>query len=490
MPNTLTEIAGAGVTFDRYYVSDPLCCPSRATLLTGQYAHNDGVLGNGPGAFGGYGALDKQNNLAVWLRDAGYRTIHIGKFLNYYGQPPVSAPTEVPPGWSDWETLVGEDSTHYFYGYRLNVNGAVEGPFGDITYAHRDPGGCPDDPPPGQACDYQTDVLNQRAVDQIAASAGHGPFFLSLDYVAPHGDFRPPWGAEPAPRDYDSWATAPLPRPPGFNERNVSDKPRFLRRSHRLSPPQIAHAQQEYQKGIESLRSVDAGVGRIFAALAATGQLSNTFVFFTTDNGFFQGEHRIQRSKFLPYEPSNHVPLFLRGPGIDAGTRSGELVANVDIAPTILQIAGAASEHCGRRPLAAPLRPQAGAANRSAAAARGVHARRRRGDGAQGGVDVDPRRAGARLPGHSGRALQVRPLRRRSEGALRPRARPPRASLAGQRPPLPARPGVPGPAPEPAAALQRPGLPQVATGANSEADLQTTPAPLPRAPPPRAALGR
>ncbi|MDQ5840029.1 MAG: sulfatase-like hydrolase/transferase, partial [Chloroflexota bacterium] len=96
MPNTLGLIAGAGVTFNRYYVSDPLCCPSRATTLTGQYAHNNGVLGNGPGAFGGYGALDKQNNLAVWLQNAGYRTIHVGKFLNYYGQLPFFDPGEVP----------------------------------------------------------------------------------------------------------------------------------------------------------------------------------------------------------------------------------------------------------------------------------------------------------------------------------------------------------------------------------------------------------
>ncbi|MGH2981362.1 MAG: sulfatase family protein [Solirubrobacterales bacterium] len=339
MPNTLTLIAGGGITFNRYYVSDPLCCPSRATALTGQYAHNNGVLGNGPTAFGGYGALSKQHNLAVWLQGAGYRTIHIGKFLNYYGQPPVSAPTEVPPGWSHWETLAGEDSTHYFYGYRLNVNGEVRGPFGEISYARRDEPGCVSDPA-ADPCEYQTDVLTQSAVEQVLGSAGPSPFFLSLDYVAPHGDFRPPWGAEPAPRHYDSWSAVPLPRPPGFNERDVSDKPRFLRRARRLGGIGIAHAQQEWQKGLESLRAVDDGVARLFGALAGTGELARTYVIFTTDNGFFNGEHRIQRSKFLPYEPATHVPLLMRGPGIRPGSRSGELVANVDLAPTILQIAG------------------------------------------------------------------------------------------------------------------------------------------------------
>jgi N-acetylglucosamine-6-sulfatase len=342
MPNTLGLIAGAGITFSRYYVSDPLCCPSRATLLTGQYAHNDGVLGNGPGPFGGYAALDKQDNLAVWMQNAGYRTIHIGKFLNFYGQPPISDPAEVPPGWTDWETLAGEDSTHYYYGYRLNVNGSVQGPFGDITYAQRDSPGCPANPPAGEACNYQTDVLTERAVDQIAKSAPGGPFFLELDFTAPHGDLvTPPWGPEPAPRHYDSWATVPLPRPPGFNERDVSDKPPFLRHRARLSPLAIAQTQQEWQKEVESLRAVDEGVARLIGALAATGELANTYVFFTTDNGFFQGEHRIRRSKFLPYEPSAHVPLLMRGPGIAAASRSGELVSNADLAPTIAQLAGA-----------------------------------------------------------------------------------------------------------------------------------------------------
>jgi N-acetylglucosamine-6-sulfatase len=330
MPNTLGLIARAGVSFNRYYVSDPLCCPSRATLLTGQYAHNDGVLGNGPGPFGGYAALSRTNNLAVWLQAAGYRTIHIGKYLNFYGQPPVSDPAEVPPGWSDWESLVGEDSTHYYYGYRLNDNGDVQGPFGDITYAEKDPP------------DYQTDVLTQRAVDQIRASAGR-PFYLELDYTAPHGDLRPPWGPEPAPRHYDSWSTVPLPRPPGFNERDVSDKPRFIRSLPRLGAAKIADAQQEWQKEVESLRAVDDGVAQIVAALAADGQLGNTYVIFTTDNGFFQGEHRIRRSKFLPYEPSARVPMLIRGPGIPPGAKSGELVANVDIAPTVLGLAGAAA---------------------------------------------------------------------------------------------------------------------------------------------------
>jgi N-acetylglucosamine-6-sulfatase len=345
MPNTMRALVGRGMSFTRYYVPDPLCCPSRASLLSGSYAKNNGVKGNGPvgGGYGQFIGSDIGNeNLAIWLNRAGYRTIHIGKFLNFYGEPPVSAPTDRPPGWTDWETLVGEQSTHLFYGYTLNANGEIQGPFGDETYAVKDPAGCPFAPPPGEACDYQTDVLTQRAVSQINTSAATGnPFFLSLDYVAPHGDFRNPIGPEPAPRHYNSLDLMPLPRPPGFNEGNVNDKPSFIRFAPLMTPIDIRRTTIEYRKESESLRAVDDGVGSILNALRLTGQLENTYVIFISDNGFFQGEHRLQRSKFLPYEPSTHVPLFIRGPGVKPGSRSGELVGNIDLAPTILRLAQA-----------------------------------------------------------------------------------------------------------------------------------------------------
>jgi N-acetylglucosamine-6-sulfatase len=338
MPNTITQLAGGGMNFTRYYVPDPLCCPSRASMLSGSYAKNNGVKGNGPNG-GGYGQFINSDigneNLAVWLQRAGYRTIHIGKFLNFYGEPPVSQPSDRPPGWTDWETLVGEQSTHLFYGYTLTDNGTINGPFGDETYAIKDDPGCPTAPASG-TCNYQTDVLTQRAVDQINASAASAqPFFLSLDYVAPHGDFRNPSGPEPAPRHYGTLDSLPLPKPPGFNEGNVNDKPSFIRFGPLLTPIEIRRIKIEYRKEVESLRAVDDGVGAIMHTLALTGQLDNTYVFFTSDNGFFQGEHRLQRSKFLPYEPSVRVPLFVRGPGIEPGSRSGELVANIDLAPWV-----------------------------------------------------------------------------------------------------------------------------------------------------------
>ena len=349
MPNTLDRIRKRGVSFSRYYASYPLCCPARATLLSGRYAHSNGVISNDAPRGGWPGYRRKaiyRHNLGVWLQNAGYRTIHIGKFLNNYGGATKAEPTtEVPPGWNEWETFASDNSTRLFYGYQLNLNGTLSQPAGDPDYdrtSGKDDPGCPDNPPLLSSCNYAGDVLTQRAVDQIARSAPGRPFYLQLDYNAPHGDPRPPIGPEPAARHFDTAVNTPLPKKPDFNEGNITDKPSFIRdAAERLDPTATRRIKVEYQKSIESLRSVDEGIGRVLDALNEAGELGRTYVFFISDNGFFFGEHRLERAKFLPYEPAIHMPLLVRGPGIRPNSRSGELVANLDIAPTILNLTGA-----------------------------------------------------------------------------------------------------------------------------------------------------
>ena len=346
MPNTLDLIKKQGVTFNRYYAGYPLCCPSRVTLLSGRYAHSHGVISNDAPRGGWPGYRKKavfRHNLAVWLQSAGYRTIHLGKFINNYGgATKEDTTTEVPPGWNNWQTAASDHDARRFYGYMLNVNGALEGPFGSRDYrdvSNKDDLGCPQTPPLLGSCNYQADVITQRAVEQIEASAPGGPFYLQLNYIAPHGDTEPPIGPEPATRHYDSAVDTPLPKPPQFNEGNISDKPSFIRdQAEFLDPVQIRRIRIEYQKSLESLRSVDEGIGRVIEALESSGELGNTFVFFLSDNGFFFGEHRLERSKFLPYEAAIHMPLLIRGPGIEPGTSSGEMVSNIDLAPTILRL--------------------------------------------------------------------------------------------------------------------------------------------------------
>ncbi len=355
MPNTLDLIARRGMTFNRYYVSYPLCCPSRVSLLTGRYAHNTGVKGNiqpNGGFFGFSFRAAYQHNLAVWLQDAGYRTIHVGKFLNGYGDEPYDDGTKVPPGWSAWHTVQKADTTHYYYGYSLNDNGQTDGPFGDSgswetrEYGVRDDFGCPFAPTNGLPCFYETDTLTNIATAELQGTPASRPFYLQLDYTSPHGDFRRPAGPEPAPRHYDWFNGAPPPhrRSEGFDEGNVADKPSFIREAPFLSLADIHTYRIYWDKQLEALRSVDDGIKQVVDTLGALHRLRNTYVIFTSDNGFFFGEHRLLGGKFLAYEPATHVPFLIRGPHIRPNSESGEIVGNVDVAPTVLQLAGAEAD--------------------------------------------------------------------------------------------------------------------------------------------------
>jgi arylsulfatase A-like enzyme len=355
MPATLDLIAKKGITFNRYYVSYPLCCPSRVSLLTGRYAHNHNVRGN-VSPNGGYVGFSFRgaysHNIATWLSAAGYRTIHIGKFLNGYGEEPWDKGETVPPGWESWYTILDSDRTHYYYGYSMNINGHIVGPFGDPgswetrEYGVRDDPGCPFAPANGQPCYYVTDTLTNIATSEILATPSTRPFYLQLDYTAPHGDFRRPAGPEPSPRHYDWFRGASLPHDEeeGLDEGNVSDKPRFIREAEHLSPSDRHTYLVYWQKQLEALRDVDDGVRRIIGTLSQAGRLQNTYIIFTSDNGFFFGEHRLLGGKFLAYEPATHLPLLIRGPGIKPNTSTGELAANIDIAPTVLQLAHAKAD--------------------------------------------------------------------------------------------------------------------------------------------------
>jgi N-acetylglucosamine-6-sulfatase len=322
MPKTRALIGGEGTTFTRSFVNYSLCCPSRSTLYTGQYAHNHGVITNTP-PLGGFARLDTTNWLPLWLQAAGYRTMHVGKFLNGYGR---DAPPSVPPGFSDWHGTV-DPSTYSYYDYTVFENGVPR------TY-------------PGV---YSTDFIATRADELIAAAAPAAqPFFMSVAFVAPHsGQPReaddPPGIATPAvaPKYANAFASLPLPTPPSFNEADMSDKPLALQARPAITAVRALRMQEAYQQRLESLLSVDDAVESIVSALRGTGELDNTLILFTSDNGFFAGEHRVATGKVLAYEPSIRLPLLMRGPGVPVGATAGQLVTNADLAPTILDAAEA-----------------------------------------------------------------------------------------------------------------------------------------------------
>ena len=331
MPNTERLLAGHGTTFSDYIDSGPLCCPSRAVMLTGQYGHNNGVLWNDPNPYGDL--RGKHDTLPVWLRRAGYRTAHLGKYLNNYAVA-TGDPNAVAPGWDEWDTILEDDPGHPvgYYDYTLRHNGTPV-PYGSAP------------------ADYATRVLDDKAVRLIHRWVPkRRPAFIALDEVAPHsapnrGDPRCFASALPAPRDSGLFADKPLPMPPNFNEADVSDKPSFIRAQPRLTPAEIAEMKRREDCRLASLRAVDRGVERIYDALRREHELDNTAILYTSDNGYMQGEHR-EHAKVDPYEEALHVPLIVRLPRRLRGPRGAprtlsSTVANVDLAPTILKLAGA-----------------------------------------------------------------------------------------------------------------------------------------------------
>jgi N-acetylglucosamine-6-sulfatase len=330
MTNVNSLLAAQGVTFTNSFASFPLCCPSRATYITGQYGHNHTIMGNAPPS-GGYDKLapTHANSLPAWLQRAGYRTVHLGKYLNGYGR---ARPLEIPAGWSEWYGST-DPSTYRFYNYTLNENGRL------VTYGTG-------------AANYQADVYNRKAVEIVRRLApAPQPFFLSVAFLAPHsGGPRDPddlggiGSPSPAPRHRNVFANQALPTPPSLNEADVSDKPAAIRNRRVIPTAQLNAIRENYQQRLESLLAVDEAVRDILSALEATGELSRTLVILTADNGFFHGEHRVPAGKVLVYEPSVRVPLIVRGPGLPRAVQRSNLVANVDLAATILDAAAARAD--------------------------------------------------------------------------------------------------------------------------------------------------
>ncbi len=317
MPRLQSLMTNAGLTFNNSFVTTPLCCPSRASFLTGQYAHNHGTLSNGPPR-GGYQAFRDQgrenSTLATWLKAAGYKTVLLGKYLNQF---PDGKDTVVPPGWDEWYGVL-EDRRAELAFYSLNDNGVVR------SFAGRD------------TANYQTDVLLAKSLDFIrrAESNDDQPFFLFLGVAAPHVP------AVPADRHEDTFGDLTAPRSSSFNEEDVTDKPAWLRRQNPLTPSDIDRIDAEYSDRQRSLQAVDEAIGRIFEVLEATGETGNTYVFFTSDNGVLQGQHRL-KGKDAPYEESIRVPLIVRGPGVPPGRSTDLQVTNLDLAPTLATLARA-----------------------------------------------------------------------------------------------------------------------------------------------------
>lgn len=295
MPKTLAMLVNQGVSFERGYVTTPLCCPSRSSILTGMYARNHGVLRNPDPLL--------QTTFVERLHEAGYHTGLVGKYLNSWDG-------SARPEFDSWVAHAGGGSR--YFDPRLNVNGEWSVHPGYITY-----------------------ILRDYALDFLRGAPSDRPFAFLWTPNAPHA------AADPAPGDEELYPDLPLHRPPSFNEADVSDKPAWVQARRSLTAAQIAAIDTFRRKQLQTLKPVDDAIGQMLTLLEEQGRLDDTLVVFLADNGYFWGEHRINQGKNRVYEESQKVPFALRYPRLVRGPRvESRLVANIDIAPTIYQLAG------------------------------------------------------------------------------------------------------------------------------------------------------
>ena len=315
MENTNKLIGEQGATFTNYFVTSSACCPSRASTLRGQYPHNTGVLENSPGFERFYENGNDEVTIATWMKSAGYKSSFIGKYMNLY--PAGVKRTYIPPGWADWHVFLYRESPDFYFAYTMNENGKL------VKYHKKDE-------------DYSTDVMKNRTLEFIDKySKRSSPFFVFISTYAPHGP------SDPAPRHTELYTDLIYPKSESFHEEDTSDKPDIilnLRKTGGIFEEEEANAL--FIRRVQSMQAVDEMVAELVKNLEESGQLDNTYIFFTSDNGFHMGEHGLPSGKMLAYEDDIHVPLLVRGPGIQPGTTIDQMTANIDISPTITDLAG------------------------------------------------------------------------------------------------------------------------------------------------------
>ena len=309
MPN-VRRMQREGMTFTNYFVTDSLCCPSRASIFTGRYPHNHGVLTNTApgGGFAAFRVAGQSHTFATALQGSGYRTAMMGKYLN--GYRPIGR--YVPPGWNNWQV---PGSAYGGFGYLLSSNGRT-GHFGK------------------RRRDYVTDVLRRRGVafvDRLARK--RVPFMLEVATYAPHYPYTP------APRDRYDFPGLIASRTRAFNTA-TRNAPAWLRDRAALTPAQIARLDEAFRKRAQSVQAVDDLIGSIRASLKARGVADNTYIVFSSDNGLHLGEHRLTAGKMTAFDTDIRVPLIVVGPRVPSGSVTDALTENIDLAPTFVRIGG------------------------------------------------------------------------------------------------------------------------------------------------------
>ncbi len=309
----LQALKERGMTFTNHTVVDSLCCPSRVTIMRGQYIHNHGVVSNIEATGGGWPTFQRLNAdedcLPVWLNDAGVTTALYGKYLNEYPTRPDGI-RYVPPGWDEWAVPISRGDSYSGYSYTLNDNGEL------VRYGTK-------------PTDFLGDVLNDKARNFIGSTPE--PFFLYLSTYTPHKPFAT------APRHLSAHAGTVAPRTPAYNSFGENE-PAWLRQFPQLTDWKLAELDKVWRKRARSAETVADSVEAVLAELEATGRDKDTLVIVTSDNGYHVGEYRVPKGKRTPYATDTVVPMIAIGPGVPAGAEVSAMTSTIDLAPTFTEL--------------------------------------------------------------------------------------------------------------------------------------------------------
>jgi len=309
MPKLAKYLGDEGATYQHGYATTAMCCPSRSSLLTGLYVHNHHVYTNNDNCSSSYWQQNQEHRtFATYLQGSGYKTAYYGKYLNkYLGQ-------HIPPGWDEWGGLVKNSR---FYNYTINTNGRLKH-HGD-NYEE----------------DYLPDLITNKTLELISESARSSkPFLTVLSYPGPHGP------EDAAPQYQDMFLNVTTHHTPAYDFAPNPDKQWILRHTEKMLPIHRSFTDMLMTKRLQTLQSIDLAVEKIVEKLDETGQLANTYIFYTSDHGYHLGQFGLVKGKSFPFDFDTHVPFLVRGPGIAPRSVRTQPVLNIDLAPTFLDIAG------------------------------------------------------------------------------------------------------------------------------------------------------